>query len=137
MCKKQSAWHRTGQHVGMAQKAACWLCAVNSRPLAAQRSRFFVGQRPGCHGVGAQKKSGIPCGLQRLSYAGKHMDDSQRTLEQCGNMSCTYGTLMLFSGSRTRLDGFAKAILCTLSCSCLRVRTCLLSSAGTCSGYDH
>jgi hypothetical protein len=36
-------------------------------------------------GVGGetQEKSGIPVGLQRLSYAGKHMEDSQRTLEQC------------------------------------------------------
>ena len=49
--------------------------------------------------MGVQKKSGIPCGLQRLSYAGKHMDDSQRTLEQCGKMSCTCGTLMYSSGS--------------------------------------
>ena len=38
---------------------------------------------------GEQEKSGIPCGLQRLSYAGKHMEDSQRTLEQCAPHSRT------------------------------------------------
>ena len=46
----------------------------------------------------AQKRGGIPCGLQRLSYAGKHMDDSQRTLEQCGTcraLLCFYDSLTI------------------------------------------
>ncbi len=32
---------------------------------------------------GLQDKGGILPGLQKLSYAGKNMQDSQRTLEQC------------------------------------------------------
>ena len=78
------ALHRARQWHGTEPgKAACWLCMINSRPLSAQVSGYIIGQRSRFHGVGAQRKSGIPCGLQRLSYAGKHMDDSQRTLEQC------------------------------------------------------
>ena len=36
-------------------------------------SRFF----------GAQDRGGILPGLQKLSYAGKNLEDSQRKLEQC------------------------------------------------------
>jgi hypothetical protein len=36
----------------------------------------------GCDADALQEVGGILPALQRLSYAGKHMEDSQRTLEQ-------------------------------------------------------
>ena len=66
-------------------------------PLGCSGSRvIYWGQRSGFHRVDAQKKGGIPCGLQRLSYAGKHMDDSQRTLEQCARYPAHAGICSAF-----------------------------------------
>ena len=78
----------------MARTMQGWvLVSPRHMPLGCSGLSCLSGQRAAFNASDAQTKSGIPCGLQRLSYAGKHMDDSQRTLEQCGHVSCTLGRL--------------------------------------------
>ena len=44
-----------------------------------------------------QEKGGIPPALQKLSYAGKHFEDSQRTLQQYGYQLCFVSSLLTWA----------------------------------------
>jgi hypothetical protein len=52
---------------------------IRVRPAAPQRGQSNVNAHPGC----SQDACGVMPGLQRLSYAGKNFEDSNRSLEQC------------------------------------------------------
>lgn len=73
-----------------------WQCRVEVQhpKEEAQHAAFSEMMRSSLLGV--QDKGGIPLGLQRLSYAGKNLEDAQRTLEQrvvlccCSDPSCHY-----------------------------------------------